>query len=501
MLIVRTPVSLALAAIAVALAAASAGASSKADSAGASARAFAIKVVVPGQSGAVGAAVSAPPDGAALGQSFAYPSDGSVATTGGLTASAQTDVGTAASGNASADITSLSLFGGEITASSVSARARSNANGKGGSGDIGGSTVRNLVALGQSVAVGPNTHVTLGDWGYATTLESATSKTHSSSQRGFRGFVAALDVHLTAPHANLPTGTEIIVGYAEAAAQASVQTTTTGGSTTTKDTTPTITTGGDSSPHGAKQGKKKLPKPPEQKQAGSTGSAGGVRLPPPGLHPTLTAGRYVFPVYGPVAYSDTFGSPRADTIWHHGDDLFAPLGAPILAVADGTVFSVGWNDVGGNRFWLRDRQGNEFYFAHLSAFSPYAKNGRQVKAGTVLGFVGNTGDAEGTPYHLHFEIHPVSLLYLDYDGAVDPTPYLLAWQHLHDVAFSAAAGWVPPAHVTDPAPKPGAVLLQVSDISGASGLDPGSLKRAFSASVSSEGDLTLLRSADALPRG
>src|SRR5205814_3970861 len=67
------------------------------------------------------------------------------------------------------------------------------------------------------------------------------------------------------------------------------------------------------------------------------------------------------------------------------------------------------------------------------------------------------------PYHLHFEIHPVSLLYLDYDGAVDPTSYLLAWQHLHDVAFSAASGWVPPAHVTDPAPKPGAVLLQVSD--------------------------------------
>jgi murein DD-endopeptidase MepM/ murein hydrolase activator NlpD len=500
MLVVRTPVTLALAAIAVALAATSAGASSKADAAGATARAFAIKVVVPGQSGAVGAAVSAPPDGAALGQSFAYPGDGSVATTAGLTASAQTDVGTTASGTASADITSLSLFGGEITASSVSARARSNATGKGGSGDVGGSTVKNLVVLGQSVAVGTNTHVTLGDWGYATTLESATSKTHSSSQRGFRGFVAALDVHLTAAHANLPAGTEIIVGYAETAAQASVQSTTTGGSTTTKDTTPTITTGGGASKP-ATHGKKKLPKAPEQKQTGANSGTGGVRLPPPGLHPTLTAGRYVFPVYGPVAYSDTFGSPRADTIWHHGDDLFAPLGAPILAVADGTVFSVGWNDVGGNRFWLRDRQGNEFYFAHLSAFSPYAKNGRQVKAGTVLGFVGNTGDAEGTPYHLHFEIHPVSLLYLAYDGAVDPTPYLVAWQHLHDVAFSAAAGWVPPAHVTDPAPKPGAVLLQVSDISGASGLDPGSLQRAFSASVSSEGDLTLLRSAGALPRG
>ena len=92
--------------------------------------------------------------------------------------------------------------------------------------------------------------------------------------------------------------------------------------------------------------------------------------------------------------------------WHHGDDIFAPLGAPILACADGIVFSVGWNDIGGNRLWLRDSQGNEFYYAHLSAFSPLAKNGALVKAGEVLGFVGNTGDAAGTPTHLHFEVHP-----------------------------------------------------------------------------------------------
>ena len=439
MRIVRTPVSLALAAIAVALAAASAGASSKADAAVATARAFAIKVVVPGQSGAVGAAVSAPPDGAALGQSFAYPSDGSVATTAGLTASAQTDVGTTAASTASADVTSLSIFGGEITASSVSARARSSATGKGGSGDVGGSTVKNLVVLGQSVAVGPNTHVTLGDWGYATTLESAASKTRSSSQRGFRGFVAALDVHLTAPHANLPTGTEIIVGYAETAAQATVATTTTGAGTTTKDTTPTITTGGDTSPQGAKQGKKKLPKAPEQKRSGGTGATGGVRLPPPGLHPKLTAGRYVFPVYGAGRVHRHVRRAAGGRGWHHGDDIFAPLGAPILAVADGTVFSVGWNTIGGNRLWLRDRQGNEFYYAHLSAFSPFALNGAQVRAGTVLGFVGNTGDAEGTPYHLHFEVHPVVAARLGYDGVVDPTPYLGRWQHLQDVALPPPA--------------------------------------------------------------
>jgi len=50
-----------------------------------------------------------------------------------------------------------------------------------------------------------------------------------------------------------------------------------------------------------------------------------------------------------------------------------------------------------------------------------------VRAGEVIAFVGNSGDAETTPPHLHFEIHPASLLGLGYDGAVDPTAYLRSW--------------------------------------------------------------------------
>ena len=165
---------------------------------------------------------------------------------------------------------------------------------------------------------------------------------------------------------------------------------------------------------------------------------------PTGLQPQLTAGGYVFPVYGPVSYGNTFGAFRGDVAgnWHHGDDIFAPLGAPILACADGLVFSVGWNDVGGNRLWLRDSQGNEFYYAHLSAFTPIARNGMHVKAGEVLGFVGNTGDAQGTPTHLHFEVHPSACSFMGYDGAVNPTPYLDAWKHLQDVRFSNVASWL-----------------------------------------------------------
>ncbi len=204
----------------------------------------------------------------------------------------------------------------------------------------------------------------------------------------------------------------------------------------------------------------------------------------------LTSGGYVFPIYGPTGFSDTFGAGRATTGWHHGEDIFAPLGAPILAVTDGTVFSVGWNDVGGLRVWLRDRHGNEFYYAHLSAFSQLAVNGNQVEAGDVLGFVGNTGDAEHTPYHLHFEIHPASMLHRGYDGVINAYRYLIAWQRLSDVAIAGVAGWAAPIAPGASAPRPGAILLQVRDISRANGLDPASIRRAMrEAAADSDGSL------------
>jgi hypothetical protein len=93
--------------------------------------------------------------------------------------------------------------------------------------------------------------------------------------------------------------------------------------------------------------------------------------------------------------------------------------------------------------------------------------------------MGDTGDAEGTPYHLHFEVHPVSLLYLGYDGAVDPTPYLDAWSHQKDLPFPIAAGWVPPVPGGPGTPVPGAILLGMTDISTSEGLDRESLTRAL----------------------
>jgi murein DD-endopeptidase MepM/ murein hydrolase activator NlpD len=460
------------------LAVGSSGAGGARSTAGASARAFAIRIGVPGQAGAVAGSISAPPEHVAFGASFAYPADGSVVTTGSMTASASTDAGSSAVASASSEVQSLIVFGGEIIASSVNGDARGATRGRRANGDFSGAGVSGLTVLGQPVAAGANARAALADWGYLITLEQGTdTSSGAGGAQGYHGFVTALAIHLTAPHGGLPAGSVIEVGYAEASVQASVA------------PPPPVVPGPTK-----KRKAPTTPSAPEQKT-----SPGHAQPPllgvPTGLQPKLTAGGYVFPVYGPASFIDAYGAFRGDVSgnWHHGDDIFAPLGAPILACAEGVVFSVGWNDVGGNRLWLRDSQGNEFYYAHLSAFTPLARNGHRVKAGEVIGFVGSTGDAEGTPPHLHFEVHPYQLLFMGYDGAVDPTSYLEAWRRLRDVRFlPSVAGWV--GVVTNPAPRPAAILLQVSDISEASGLDPGSLRRAMAARGARGAEGQLLRS-------
>jgi hypothetical protein len=436
----------------------------------ATSQAFAIRIVVPGLPPITGGYVSAPNDSTATDAGFSYPSDGSVLTSGAITSNASANpTGTTVLAAASAEMTGISLFGGEMTVQLVDVKVTATAGSPGGTGDFTGTAVS---GIGGSAVVGNQ----LGTWGTFAVGTGAGVSTEDGGAHGWHGSVGALDIKLTADHGGLPAGSEILIGYAaanvRAEAVAPTPATTATQPTTTSTTTATTTQAMKKHPGRKRKAKKQLP-------------IGKI----PTVQPRLTAGHYVFPVYGDSAYADTFGAPRADVTWHHGDDIFAPLGAPVLAVADGTVFSVGWNKIGGWRLWLRDLAGNEFYYAHLSAYSPYALNNAQVRAGTVLGFVGASGDAEGTPYHLHFEIHPVGLLGLGYDGAVDPTPYLDAWRRLQDIRFSAAGAWLPGlVRLTGSrAPEPGAILLQITDISSASGLDPGSLRRAM-APVTPGGD-------------
>ncbi|HSX21446.1 MAG TPA: M23 family metallopeptidase [Gaiellaceae bacterium] len=429
-----------------------------AGSSGATATAWAVKVIIPGESGAGSHVATAPPDAVAFGGSFSYPADGSIVKAVSTTTSVSASGGTEASAAATAQITNLSLFGGEITVGSLTGDSHALAHPTFAGGNNGTSSVKKLVILGSPVSVTPNQEIPLDFWGTATALEETGERTSSGSP-GFHGFTIALDIVLTAEHGGLPAGAELQLGYAETTAQSTKPTVITT-TTTSVPSTPTPTT----------------PTPPPP----TTNPVTPV-LPvskPPTVTPPLGESGYVFPVYGQTAWGDTFGSSRPDVSggWHHGDDIFAPLGTPLLAIAHGTVFSVGFERLGGWRLWLRDDAGNLFYYAHLSAYTPLAVDGAIVNAGDVLGFVGNSGDAEGAPYHLHFEIHPIGLLNLGYDGAVDPSSYLRSWRHVVSAHLVAGAGWVPPL-ASGAAPKAGAILLQGTDISSASGLDPASLRR------------------------
>jgi murein DD-endopeptidase MepM/ murein hydrolase activator NlpD len=119
-------------------------------------------------------------------------------------------------------------------------------------------------------------------------------------------------------------------------------------------------------------------------------------------------------VQGPRAFSDDFGAPRHGGRTHQGNDILSPRGTPVVASVAG-VASHHENSLGGHAYYLHGADGITYYGAHLDA---YTDNVGQVAAGTVLGYVGNTGDASGGPTHLHFEMHPGG------GGAVDPYPTL-----------------------------------------------------------------------------
>jgi murein DD-endopeptidase MepM/ murein hydrolase activator NlpD len=428
------------------LAGAAAGATAPAPGPTASARALSVRIVLPD-----GRVVGSPGVGGSEGlgtvraASYAYPASGSVVVTGALQASATTNTGKTARAAAASGASNVSIFDGEITADSVSggSSARTTAHSAGGA--FKRASVVNLQALGRPHAFG---HATLGNWGVLVISGHSAARTAADGVKGYTGTAVAVDVTLTAAHGGLPAGTEIQIGYASASAQTA---------------------------------------PPVIPETGPTGGDRPQLLPPATgpligmpqvVSPELTAVPYVYPVYGATTVADAYGSPAGTDGWAHGADVYGSLGQPVVAVSGGTLYGVGWNHFAGNRLWLRDGQGNEFLYTHLSAFSRAVKNGAYVRAGQVVGFMGSTGASAGPKVGLHFEVYPVSMLFLGQDGAVDPGPYLTSWRHLASVALPAGAFWAPKVPGTINAPPPGAVLTGISDISTADGLDPASLRRA-----------------------
>lgn len=109
--------------------------------------------------------------------------------------------------------------------------------------------------------------------------------------------------------------------------------------------------------------------------------------------------------------SRNFGGERS----HEGCDIMAGINErghyPIVSISDGYVEKMGWLKLGGYRIGIRSLNGVYFYYAHLNDYAPDLKVGDEVKAGELLGFMGDTGysEVEGTtgyfPVHLHLGIY------------------------------------------------------------------------------------------------
>jgi len=358
--------------------------------------------------------------------SISYPAGGAVVSAVAAQLSAAT-CATPRTAAGTAKLQTLSLFNGAVTADSVTLHVDG--------GTVGGSSVVDGLRVDGAIVAtpAPGKKLPLGSWGYLEVLRSLTVKVRNA---GARVRAIGLVVHLLQRRDGVPAGTDVQVAVADLAPPPSpspaATTTTTTTTTTTAAPTPTAPPShpGVAPTHAARTPRRPAhPQKPKQHANAPTHE-------PLTVTPPLGQKHFVFPVAGEASYSDTYGGLRTDVSggWHHGDDIFAALGTPVVAVASGTLNRVGWERLGGWRLWVRDRNGDEFYYAHLSGYTPLALRSKSVRAGEVLGFVGNSGDAyPSTPPHLHFEIHPRSLLRLQYDGAVDPTTYLEQWHRLTSV--------------------------------------------------------------------
>lgn len=140
------------------------------------------------------------------------------------------------------------------------------------------------------------------------------------------------------------------------------------------------------------------------------GPAGGV---PDSITPGFTC-----PVPpGSTVFVDSWGAPRPGGRLHVGTDLMGPRGTPLYAVANGVIQN-GSSVAGGTTLRLYADYGGFFLYAHLDAYNSSLTSGQWVAKGTVIGYMGSTGNSAPGAYHLHFEIHPSGM------GAVNPYPTL-----------------------------------------------------------------------------
>lgn len=136
-----------------------------------------------------------------------------------------------------------------------------------------------------------------------------------------------------------------------------------------------------------------------------------------------TVKKVSMPVLGmsPRQARDTWHTPRPGRRRHEGIDLFATRGTPVISASNGEVWRIGTDRLGGRVVSVLGDGPALYYYAHLDDWAPGLRVGQRVKAGTVLGVVGNTGNAVTTPPHLHFGVYRIGWLR---SSAVNPAPLL-----------------------------------------------------------------------------
>lgn len=153
----------------------------------------------------------------------------------------------------------------------------------------------------------------------------------------------------------------------------------------------------------------------------------------------------LFPVLGGATYSNDWGNPRSGGRTHEGNDMFAPKHTPLVAVTDGVVSYVAYPEPSyGYAIFLRGDDGYSYWYLHMNndtpgtddglgdgmnAYAPYMEQGNRVKAGQLVGWMGDSGNAEHTATHLHFEIHRPSD-----NEPINPYESLVASTIIHELA-------------------------------------------------------------------
>jgi len=117
--------------------------------------------------------------------------------------------------------------------------------------------------------------------------------------------------------------------------------------------------------------------------------------------------------------ADTWHAARGNDRRHEGQDIFARRGTAVLSATEGYVVNIGDNSLGGKTVSVVGAGGRLYYYAHLDSYAQNLFEGEHVNTQTVLGYVGTSGNAAGTPPHLHFGVY-------EHHGAINPLPLIVS---------------------------------------------------------------------------